>query len=130
MKKKCLCIKCHKVTEIEDNESNVFTCPDCGTQMPLPSAIQNYELEVGKILRNANKAYDEAYSYQMALDLFKEYLKYEPDSLDGFIGLVNSTVRISTVLDSHFKDVCNLISNKDLILDNRSEERRVGKECR
>jgi hypothetical protein len=118
MKKKCLCIKCHKVTEIEDNESNVFTCPDCGTQMPLPSAIQNYELEVGKILRNANKAYDEAYSYQTALDLFKEYLKYEPDSLDGFIGLVNSTVRISTVLDSHFKDVCNLISNKDLILDN------------
>src|SRR5574344_2623185 len=98
MKIKCLCEKCGTTHEW-DSENKIYTCEKCGAQYPTEIASRNYQTTEGKILASANQSYDEAFSYSNAYVYFKTYIENEPDSLDGFLGMLSSRIRMSTILE-------------------------------
>lgn len=118
MKNNVMCVNCKKVHELESEEQTEFICPSCGTKNLSSYARKTYELELGKIFSNADKYYSEAYSYEEANNLYKNLLEFEPQSLRAFTGVCLSLLRMSNIKKSYFREVANMIENRDLELSN------------
>ena len=116
MKTKVMCYKCGNIEEVEDSTDSFF-CEKCSTTSTVQQAKNSYQLYLGKLFKSANQAYEEAFSFKQSCDYFSQILELEPDNLDAYIGVINSKIRMSTLIDTNFKEVYNSLKDKNLLLD-------------